>query len=64
MTTLTTREAAELLRTTETTIRRKANDGSIPADKPFGRWIFDRDELIQWKQRGRKYRDPLAGRPR
>jgi excisionase family DNA binding protein len=50
---LTTKEVAEVLRVTETTVKNMLNAGTIPAAK-FGRaWRINRDDLLAYL-RGQK----------
>lgn len=45
---LTAKEAAELLRISEYTLRKYAKKGRIPAHKIGNQWRFSREELLDW----------------
>ena len=49
---MTTREAAEYLRTSEDSIKRFARAGQIPAAKLGRAWRFVKDDLDRWLARG------------
>lgn len=51
-TVLTTKEAAEFLRLSVETVKRKASAGEIPAAKTGREWRFVREDLEAWLRAG------------
>ncbi len=44
---LTTKQLADYLKLTETTIYRYVKEGKVPAQREKGRWMFNKD-AIEW----------------
>ena len=56
---LTAKEAAEFLRTTVDTVKRRARAGSIPAAKIGREWRFRRADLDAWLAGGGTLREQM-----
>jgi len=48
---LTTREAADFLKVSTLTLRRRIQDDSLPAHRMGRKWIFIKSELLEWLRR-------------
>lgn len=55
---LTTREAADFLRTSVDSVKRLARDGKLPAAKLGNEWRFSRRKLLDWIERGGALAEP------
>ena len=58
---VTYREAADLLRVGESTLRRWVMNRTIPFVKISSRTLFDRDQLAEWVERHRVPARPIQG---
>jgi len=57
-------EAMKFLDLSRMTIHRLIVEGDIPAYKVRGKWLFDKEELIDWvKSKRREPKKPAAPRP-
>lgn len=60
---LTTTEAAELIGRSQDTVRHGINFGQLTATRKEGRWYIDRDTLLAWDKKARRYDNNIM-RPR
>lgn len=48
---LTTKEAAEFLKVSALTLRRKIRQDSLPAHRVGRKWVFIKSEILDWVRR-------------
>lgn len=48
---LTTREAAQFLKVSALTLRKKIREDSLPAHRMGRKWIFIKSEILEWLRR-------------
>jgi excisionase family DNA binding protein len=59
---LTTKEAADYLRTSVDSVKRLARQGKLPAAKLGNEWRFSRRRLMEWIERGGLLAEPEVDR--